>query len=223
MINEEFSDQPKPWFIFISVAAFAVVLFFSVYYQIQQSRYSRSITQMQAQKDALIAEHKGSDASDRAKAVSAKDYLKEVEKNQVIWSRLIEKIEATIPRRADTLQPVLMFRSYNGSSDGHLSVNATTLPDAPDPFSDIALTLKSFSGDATFSNVFVPSVAKSLTSDGQTILSFSMNFQYDAKNILVTPVRAAPTPAASDVPAASTTPINSAAADTAVASNSSTQ
>lgn len=184
MIKEELNQESKSWFVFVSVLGFAVVLFFSVFYEIQTSRYEREIADITAKKQELTAQNKGSGETDRARAVSAKSYLKDIEKKQVIWSKIVEKMEGTIPRRADTLAPVVTFRSYNGSSEGRISVNATTQPDAVDPFTDISFTIKAFSGDQTFKNVFVPSISRSITPDGQSVITFSMNFEYDAASLL---------------------------------------
>lgn len=187
MINEELTQESKPWLVFVSIAAFAIILFFSVYYEIQGSRYQSAIADMQAQKQALIAQNQTSNAADRAKAVSAKDYLSDLEKKQVLWSRVIEKVESTIPRRAETLAPVAIFKAYNGSSEGRLAINATTQPDAQDPFTDIAFTIRSFTSDPTFKNVFIPSIARSLTPDGTSVLTFSMNFEYEPSNLIARP------------------------------------
>lgn len=184
MIQEELNQQSKPWFVFVSVLGFAVVLFFSVFYEIQTSRYEREIAQINAKKQEIAAQSKSTTEGDRARAVSAKSYLKEIEKKQVIWSKIVEKMEGTIPRRADTLAPVASFRSYNGSSEGRIAVNATTQPDAVDPFTDIAFTVKAFVSDPIFKNVFVPSISRSITPDGQAVITFSMNFEYDPASLL---------------------------------------
>lgn len=188
MISEELTQKPKPWFIIISIVTFAGILFFSIYYEIQQGRLKNAIGEMQAKKEALSTNQQEENASNaRARALTAKEYLQELEKKQVIWSKIVEKIESVIPRNTETNTPFVLFRSYSGSSEGRLAINATTLPTAADPFNDIALTVRAFTSDQTFKNVFIPSIAKSLTPDGQTITSFSMNFEYNPQNLLTRP------------------------------------
>lgn len=188
MISEELQEQSKPWFVIVSVMAFAVVLFFSIYYEIQDTRIQSAISDMKAKKEELANEQGATNlANDRARALTAKEYLKELDKKQVVWSRVVEKIESVIPKNTESLQPVVIFRSYSGSSEGRLAINGITQPTAVDPFADIANTIKAFSTDPTFRNVFVPSISKSLTTEGVTILSFSMNLEYDPQNLLVRP------------------------------------
>ncbi len=188
MISEELQEQSKPWFVIVSVMAFAVVLFFSIYYEIQDNRIQSAISDMKAKKEELTnAKGATSLANDRARALTAKEYIAELDKKQVVWSRVVEKIESVIPKNTESLQPIVVFRSYSGSNEGRLAINAITQPAAVDPFADISSTIKAFSSDPTFKNVFVPSISKSLTSEGVTILSFSMNLEYDPQNLLVRP------------------------------------
>lgn len=171
----------RSWFLVAAVIAFFIVVGFSGYFQFQTSSLKSRIEKLGAQKEALVkpsGDETPSPSAQTASLLGAQSSLKKIEAEQLFWSKIIEKIENSVPKLKDANQPIIVLRSYNGSEDGKIAVSATTRADSTDPFADIALTIRSFATDPAFKQVFIPSITKSLAPDGATVLSFSINFEY---------------------------------------------
>lgn len=180
MIQPPLTNQ-RSWFLVAATLSFALVVGFSGYFEVKQSSLEKQITQLNAQKASITApasDSTGTSTNSLVSVLAVQQKLKTLETNQLPWSKIIEKIETTIPKLKDSSGPIVEFRSYSGTAEGKLSVSATTLSGASDPFTDVALTIRSFATDPLFRHVFVPSITKSLTPEGAVVLSFSMNLEY---------------------------------------------
>ena len=151
---------------------------FSSYFAFAASSLESKIASLSAEKEKLQAPVTVAAQDAEGTAIDLTQALSQIETNQLSWSKIIEKIETTVPKYKDSAQPVASFRSYNGSPDGKISVSATTQAGAPDPFGDVALLVRSFAAEPSFKNVFVPSITKSITPEGAVVLSFSISFEY---------------------------------------------
>lgn len=167
-----------------AVAAFIIVTCFSFYASLSRSN-------LEDKKVALTLEfeHLKQEALKKAEDVPAtvsdilriKQHLTTIEQRQLLWSKVIEQIERTIPKNEKTGTPIIQIRSYNGSEDGTISVSAVTQRDSQDPYSEIALLLRAFTTEPSYKNVFIPSITQTLLLDAgaeASVLSFSMNFSY---------------------------------------------
>lgn len=171
----------RSWFLVAATVAFFIVVGFSGYFQFQASSLKSRISKLNTAKESLVKPGENEAPSQSAQMASlfgAQTSLKKIEAEQLFWSKIIEKIENSVPKLKDANRPIIALRSYNGSEEGKIAVSATTRADSADPFSDIALTIRSFATDPTFKQVFIPSITKSLAPDGATVLSFSINFEY---------------------------------------------
>lgn len=181
MIQPPF-EHKRAWYMVASLVALVLIVIFSVYFGIQRSSLRTDLKALQTQKKN-IKSHVVTESDDEgvkvASAAVIQARLLKIEKDQLAWSKIVEKIEATIPKLKDSAQPIIDFRSYNGSNEGEISVSATTRSGAFDPFADVALLIRAFNNEPTFKNVFVPSITKSLTPEGTTVLSFGLNFKYE--------------------------------------------
>ncbi|MBI2638791.1 hypothetical protein HYW83_04350 [Candidatus Peregrinibacteria bacterium] len=180
--NEPFTPN-RSWFLVAATIAFFIVAALSGYFQFQASSLGSRIENLNAQKESLAKPSSNDDAKPSqtaqiASLMQAQASLKKIDAEQLYWSKIIEKIENSVPKLKDTNQPIIALRSYNGNEDGKIAVSATTRTDSADPFADIALTIRSFATDPAFKEVFIPSITKSLAPDGATVLSFSINFEY---------------------------------------------
>lgn len=190
MIEESITtSQPalekRSWFLVIATVAFFVSAGFSLYFQFQNSRLQKQIDDLNASNASIIAPLSGSSSSAAdalASSLSIKSELQKIETTQFKWSKIIEKIENTIPKVKGATDGIVIFQAYNGASDGTITVNAATRSGSTDPFADTALTIQSFAADPAFKNVFVPSVTKSIASDSSVVLNFSLNFSYNQQN-----------------------------------------
>lgn len=176
----------RSWFMAVSGLAFLIIAAFSVFLAIKTSSLESGIADLKAKKGNLLEMASGtSTPSELANVVTAatvKANLAQIEQKQLVWSKIVEKIETTIPKLKDTNEPIVSFRSYNGSEDGKIAVSAATRASAFDPFSDIALTISAFVNEPAFKGVFVPSITKTLTPDNGIVLSFSITFDYQKQN-----------------------------------------
>lgn len=172
----------RSWFLVTATVAFLMAAGFSGYFQLKNSSLQSQISDLQNQKETL--EKASADAAQtqtRRVAPSllpVKATLKSIETDQLFWSKIIEKIETTVPKIKDSNEAIIVLRSYNGSEEGKIAVSATTRGVSADPFSDIALAVRAYAADPAFRGVFIPSITKSLTPDGTTVLSFSLNLEY---------------------------------------------
>ncbi len=185
MIETQPFTPNRSWFLVATLIAFFIVAGFSGYFQIQASALQADLDELKTQKETLLKPSENpqeKEAGQFASLVQTKTELKNIEATQLLWSKIIEKIENTVPKLKDTNEPLIELRSYNGSQEGKIAVSATTRRDSADPFQDVALVIRAFATDTSFKNVFVPSVTKSLTPDGSTVLSFSMNLEYPPQN-----------------------------------------
>ena len=181
MLEQPETTEPKhPWMLVVGALAFLVTTVFSFTFQWQKSSLVERVFELAAQKEAT-KETTGTEESSVATGtlLQIKDQLQHIEDNQLLWSKIIEKIETTIPKTVDTKKPVAVFRSYRGNDQGTLTVSATTQDDSADPFVDIGRLIRAFSTEPSFKNVFVPSITKNITPTGSVVLSFSLNFIYE--------------------------------------------
>lgn len=181
MLTVPFAPK-RSWFLAASVIAFALIAAFSIYFKFQHSSLEKQLQELTAQKEALEnpAETTAADsAALKASAAKVRTELQEIEASGFSWSKIIEKIENTVPKLQNTSTGIVDFRSYNGSEDGKISVSALTRPNAFDAFSDVALTIEAFAAEPSFKNVFVPSITKSITPQGETVLGFGLNLEYE--------------------------------------------
>lgn len=179
---ETIPNQKRSWFPVAVGAAFVFIALFSVYFEIRQSYIKSAIQDLTDKKTKMEEELKANKIETGDAAEAIKKQLEQIETQQFNWSKIIEKIENAVPRLKDSAVPIVNIRSYNGSEEGIISASATTRNDSPDPFADIALLITAFNSEQSFKRVFVPSISKSITAEGATVLSFSINFQYQKQN-----------------------------------------
>lgn len=180
MLQQENSvvPQKKSWLLTVAITAFVVTSAFSIFFGFRKSSLEGEINRLQAQKKQLESQENTSTMNARARALEIKNKIEALEKTQISWSKITEKIDKTIPTEKESGKRLVQFRSYNGNAEGKISVSAATNSDSADPFNDIAQTIRAFSADGSFINIFVPSITRSLTQDGSIVLSFSMTFTY---------------------------------------------
>lgn len=176
MIETPFSNN-RSWFLVAAVIAFVAVLGFSVFLAAQNASLEKRFQSLQSQKETLESEASRSGDTENT-VLTIRDQLRKIEDEQIVWSKIVEKIDSTVPRNRETNAPVVIFQSYNGSEDGKVSVSAVTRSDSGGGFADIAALIRTFSADSSFKRVFIPSITKSITPEGATVLSFSFNFEY---------------------------------------------
>lgn len=184
MIQQEFAPS-RSWFMIVALAVLLIAGGFSLYFEFEGSSVKNRLDELKTKKESLekpTEELKNDETALRASAFAVKDQLRKIEAEQLSWSKIIEKIEATVPAEKETGMKIIRLRSYTGSPEGRVVVAAMTNPESPEPFADIASALRAFGAEPSFKEIFIPSITKSLTPEGETVLSFSMNFSYQKQN-----------------------------------------
>ena len=180
MIEANYNPTPeRSWFMPVSIIAFAVMAAFSIMFQLQMNGLNARVEELKAAKTKLATPFSTSGNVEGASAAAAvKTALADIESKQLQWSKIIDKIESTIPKGKDG-KAVVTFTSYTGGESGKFIVNAVTRDDASDPFADIATVIRTFNTEPSFKHFFIPSITKSVTPSGATVLSFSVSFEYN--------------------------------------------
>lgn len=184
MINPQIiaSAPQRTWPLTASILACAMIISASVFFEIRQGAFRRALNRLTAQQKELTALQPESLKEIALQGENIKIQMQELSATQVIWSKLVEKIEATVPKNKETSAPAVALKSYNGNADGVVTVSAATIAGSADPMADIAQTVRAFTLDPAFKDVFVPSITRSIAPDGSTVFSFSMGFSYQKQN-----------------------------------------
>jgi len=177
--NEEIKS--KPYSIF-ALVALIIVVGFSIYFEASTFSTQQEIDSITGKIDTLVAQQKANskEQGTLTQLELIKLKLETIESTQIFWSRIAEKIEKTVPKQGENGSQSINITSYSGGDSGRIVLNATTRSDSPKPFEDIAGFITAFSAEPSFAKIFVPSITKSLTPEGSTVLGFSANIQYQS-------------------------------------------
>lgn len=88
-----------------------------------------------------------------------------VEDSEIVWSGVISDLLAVTPMD-------IYYVSYTGNEDGTVTINGLG-----DTYASVSGLINALSGEKSFTDVFVPSVAMSSSSNGE-MATFGLNFSY---------------------------------------------
>jgi hypothetical protein len=164
----------------LGVLATVVVLALGGYFYFQTQSQSSELESLQSQletikNDDLLAQNEG-----LLEAVNAKRTLDSLSESVITWSRLISDVESTLPKVNGN--EVVEIVSYSGNDNGSVTLNVKTVEGSRDPYLDVSLLIGAFYKNASFQNVFVPSISGGQSDEGQEILSFLLNLRYQPTN-----------------------------------------
>jgi len=111
----------------------------------------------------------------------AKQWLDQVEKDEILWSKVINTLQDLIPVDSITQKSKIQFLSYSGATGGKLTMNSQTIEGSADPYGDIAQLISTFNTSSFFADAYVPSISRGLSQAGNPILSFVFNAVYQEK------------------------------------------
>jgi hypothetical protein len=118
-------------------------------------------------------------------AQNAQQYLDQVKKDEILWSRVITRIQTLIPTDASQ-QSKIDILSYSGSVDGKITLNVQSIPAQLEPYEYLAELLSVFNSSSYFSDAYIPSISRAETDNGQKYLSFMFNLKYNENKPAVT-------------------------------------
>lgn len=158
--------------LFVGLAASAVYLSFAKSaIQDQQKQLDDQIVTVNAQ----VAQLKAQNVEGQQ---YAKQWLAQLEKSEVRWSRVIKTLQDLMPVDTLTQKPRIQFLSYSGSVGGKLTLSSQTAAGSVDPYGDVSTILNVFNNSAFFKDAYIPSVSHALSQTGQDLLTFVFNVTY---------------------------------------------
>lgn len=162
--------------LYLGAAALLVVVIYSGYAFWQKSSTADQVAVL----DKSIAEYQSKvtekENAQITQAINAKQTVIDLKKGTVEWSKVINKIRATVPK--DGVTPIAEIISYSGSSSNEISLNMKTYSKSENPYLDVAAVIKSFSDAKLFTDVFVPSISSGADQSGKNVLSFMLSAKY---------------------------------------------
>jgi len=108
----------------------------------------------------------------------AQQWLEEVKTGEILWSRVITRIQSLLPVDSATQTPKIRVLSYSGSQGGMLMLNAQTAEAQLEPYEYVSELLSVFNGSSYFTEAIIPSITRGETDQGMKFLSFTLNFNY---------------------------------------------
>lgn len=148
------------------VFIFVLGVLYTLFLVFQQINVNGNIKDLEAGKvdtQAKIDELRAEEIEELFVAQELKDRLEEA---TVEWSKVVRSLQ--------DLTPVAVFlTSYSLSEQGGIQVSGLG-----DSFGSVADTISSLQKASDFAGVFVPSVTSGTTSDGQSVVTFTLKLDY---------------------------------------------
>jgi hypothetical protein len=113
---------------------------------------------------------------------NAAEALAEIEDDELIWSDVIQKVDALVPSDVAG-RPKLNILSYSGATDGRIALSMITNPSILPPYADVSQLLATYNRDLFFKDAYIPSIGKSTNENGETTLSFVFNLTYEEPDV----------------------------------------
>lgn len=157
--------------LYLGIVAMVVLLGYGGYNYWQKSSLSKANAELEAQYAQLNASVKKYENDRILEVVNAKQAVTEFRSEYVYWSKIIEILQDTLPKKGK--KDLVEVLSYSGSSNKDISVSIQTKPGASNPYFDVADVIESFDMSENFVEGFVPSISGSTDLEGNEVLSFS--------------------------------------------------
>lgn len=113
----------------------------------------------------------------------ARQWMDEISGSEVLWSRIITRIQSMLPVDPVTQAPKVIVSSYSGSEDGRLILSGQTASAQIEPYEYVSELLSVFNGGSYFYQAIIPSISKGETDQGEKFLNFAMNFNYRQESV----------------------------------------
>lgn len=162
-----------------SIVAVVIIIGAAVFFSLQKSALGGQNERLDAEIISLNNEIQLLEGEKVEVARTAQQYLASISEEEILWSRVISRIQSLIPFDATTQRTKVNFLSYSGARGGELNLNGQSRPTQGDPFADVAEVISVFNESPFFANSVVPSITIGETDQGQKIASFIFNIQYE--------------------------------------------
>lgn len=144
------------------VFLFILGLLYTLFLVFQKINLNGDIADLQAESEQVQAKIGTLKADQIEELVVAQDLKKRIEDIQILWSKALNNVE--------DLTPVgVFFSSYSVGEDRSIQLSGLG-----NDYGSVASVISSLQKSHDFTDVFVPSITLGKTSDGQTVVSFSL-------------------------------------------------
>lgn len=141
---------------------FVLGLLYTLFLVFQKINLNGDITHLQAESEGVQGKIEALKEDQIEELVVAEDLKKRIEEIQILWSKVLSSVE--------NLTPVgVFFSSYTVGEDRSIQLSGLG-----NDFGAVASVISSLQKSADFTDVFVPSITLGKTSDGQSVVSFSL-------------------------------------------------
>ena len=149
----------------IVLFVFVLAVLYTLFLLFQQYSLNRNIDKSNEQIGEIELEIESMKSDQIEELFVAQELSDRVREEMVYWSNVIEEFQGLVP-------VTVFFSSYNAGEDG--SVQLSGLGDS---YGSVADTIAAIVESGSFGDVFVPSATLGSTSDGQEVVSFSLQIK----------------------------------------------
>lgn len=162
------------------IAVFATVLVIgaAVFFSLQKAAVSGENDKLDAEMTSLKSEIALLEAEKVEAARTAQDFLAAIEDEEILWSRVISRIQSLVPYDGTTQEAKVNFLSYSGASGGKININSESRDTTKDPLEDVAEVISVFNESSYFADAIVPAVSVGENDRGEKSASFTMMMEY---------------------------------------------
>jgi hypothetical protein len=189
------AEMPKrsPFFLVLAVIVLLAIAAGAFYLGLQKSAIEEQKKAITLEMDSLQTEIASLQGQSLEAAQMAQQWLDQVQSEEILWSRVITRIEALIPVDVTTGKQKIDVLSYSGSTGGKVALNAKTVEAQQEPYEYVAELLSVFNNSSDFQTAIIPSVTKGETDQGGKLLSFVMTFAFNQNGAVVPQVNVSST------------------------------
>ncbi len=161
-------------------AVFAVVLVIgsAVFFSLQKAAVTGENEKIDAEMDSLRAEISLLEDQKVEAARTAQLFLAGIKDEEILWSRVISRIQSLIPYDGTSQEARVDFLSYSGATGGKINVNAKSRNTTKDPLDDVAEVISVFNDSSYFKNAIVPGITVGENDTGEKSASFAFTMDY---------------------------------------------
>jgi len=151
------------------VFVFVIGLLYTFFLVFERVSLNSSVASIEENKAELQDKMNALKDDKIAELYSAQELKTSIEEATTYWSQVLNNLNGLVPVG-------VFVSSYSASEDASIQVSGVA-----DSFSAVADFISALSGSKDFESVFVPSVTSGVTSDGQDVVSFSLNAHNSSK------------------------------------------
>lgn len=177
---DDFSSKVggSPLILILVGVAVVAVIGSAVFFSLQKAAVSGENDKIDAEIVSLKNEISLLEGEKVEAARTAQVFLAKIKEEEIIWSRVISRIQSLIPYDGTTQEAKVNFLSYSGAAGGKININATSRNTTKDPLDDVAEVISVFNDSSYFKNAIIPSVSVGENDRGEKSASFALMMDY---------------------------------------------